>query len=306
MKPVIGFIGLGIMGRHMSAHLLQAGYALVAYDLNQEAIANAVALGASAANSCAGVAQHADVVISMVPDSPDVEQVALGETGVIQAARPGLVYIDMSTIAPQTAIRVAQALEAKGVRCLDAPVSGGEVGAKNAKLSIMVGGAADLLDKVRPILQCMGSTITHCGPSGAGQVVKACNQIQVALNLIGMAEAMVLGAKAGVDPAIVLQVLSGGYAQTRVMDVRGPRLIQGDFAPGFKSRFHYKDLNIIMETARAYHAVLPAAALAHQLFNALLAAERGELDHSAVITVIEDLSRCQARTHADGKSEAQI
>jgi len=301
MKPVIGFIGLGIMGRHMSAHLLQAGYAVAAYDLNPEAVANAVALGASAADSCAGVAQRADVVLSMVPDSPDVEQVALGETGVMRAARPGLIYVDMSTIAPQTAIKVARALEAKGVRCLDAPVSGGEVGAKNAKLSIMVGGAADLVDEVRPILQGMGSTITHCGRGGAGQVVKACNQIQVALNLVGMAEAMVLGAKAGVDPAIILQVLSGGYAQTRVMDVRGPRVIQGDFEPGFKSRFHYKDLNIIMETARAYNTVLPAAALAHQLFNALLAAGRGELDHSAVITVIEDLSKCQARTHMDTK-----
>jgi len=302
VKPVIGFIGLGIMGRHMSAHLLQAGYALVVYDLNPEAVANAAALGASAADSCFGVARRADVVISMVPDSPDVEQVALGETGVIRAARPGLIYVDMSSIAPQTAIKVAQALEAEGVRCLDAPVSGGETGAKNATLSIMVGGAADLLDEVRPILQCVGTTITHCGPSGAGQVVKACNQIQVALNLIGMAEALVLGAKAGVDPAIILQVLGGGYAQTRVMDVRGPRVVKGDFEPGFKSRFHYKDLNIIMETARAHNAVLPASALAHQLFNALLAAGRGELDHSAVITVIEDLSHAQARTKINAKA----
>jgi len=296
MKPVVGFIGLGIMGRHMSAHLLQAGYALVVYDLNPESVADAVALGASGADSCFSVAQQSDVVISMVPDSPDVMQVALGETGVIRAARPGLIYVDMSSIAPQTAVEVAQALAAKGVRCLDAPVSGGETGARNASLSIMVGGPIDLLNEVRPIFQHLGTTITHCGPNGAGQVVKACNQIQVALNILGMAEALVLGAKAGVDPAVILQVLGGGYAQTRVMDVRGPRVIKGDFEPGFKSRFHYKDLNIIMETARAHHVVLPASALAHQLFNALLAAGRGELDHSAVITVIEDLSQFQART----------
>ncbi|CAG0991700.1 partial 2-hydroxy-3-oxopropionate reductase, partial [Anaerolineae bacterium] len=223
-------------------------------------------------------------------------QVALGETGIIQSARPGLIYVDMSSIAPPTAVKVAQALGAKGVRCLDAPVSGGETGAKNATLSIMVGGPVDLLEELQPIFQCLGKTITHCGPNGAGQVVKACNQIQVALNFIGMAEAFVLGAKAGVDPAVILQVLSGGYAQTRVMDVRGPRVVKGDFEPGFKSRFHYKDLNIIMETARAYNVVLPASALAHQLFNALLAAGRGDLDHSAVITVIEDLSQFQART----------
>ena len=296
MKPVIGFIGLGIMGRHMSAHLLQGGYKLVVFDLNPKAVESAAALGASAADSCFAVAQQTDVVISMVPDSPDVEQVALGETGILHAARPGLIYVDMSSIAPQTAVRVAQALSAKGVRCLDAPVSGGETGAQNATLSIMVGGPIDLLEELRPIFQCLGKTITHCGPNGAGQVVKACNQIQVALNFVGMAEALVLGAKAGVDPSIILQVLSGGYAQTRVMDVRGPRIVKGDFEPGFKSRFHYKDLNIIMETARAHNVVLPASALAHQLFNALLAAGRGELDHSAVITVIEDLSHCQART----------
>lgn len=296
MKPVIGFIGLGIMGRHMTAHLLQAGYKLVVFDLNPKAVESAVTLGAQAADSCLAVAQQADVVISMVPDSPDVEQVALGETGIIQSARPGLIYVDMSSIAPPTTVKVAQALGAKGVRCLDAPVSGGETGAKNATLSIMVGGPVDLLEELQPIFQCLGKTITHCGPNGAGQVVKACNQIQVALNFIGMAEAFVLGAKAGVDPAVILQVLSGGYAQTRVMDVRGPRVVKGDFEPGFKSRFHYKDLNIIMETARAYNVVLPASALAHQLFNALLAAGRGDLDHSAVITVIEDLSQFQART----------
>jgi 2-hydroxy-3-oxopropionate reductase len=295
VKPRIGFIGLGIMGKHMAAHLLEAGYELVAYDIVEEALANIVGLGAGRGASCKDVASRVDVVISMVPDSPDVEKVALSEDGIMQAARKGLIYLDMSTISPQIAIRVSNELGKKGVRCLDAPVSGGEVGAKNAALSIMVGGPEDLFHEMLPVFQVMGKTITHCGGPGAGQIVKACNQIQVALNFVGLAEALVLGAKAGVDPAIIIKVLSGGYAQTRVMDVRGPRMIQGDFEPGFKSKFHYKDLNIIMETARALNVSLPATALTQQLFSALLAAGRGDLDHSAVLTLLEDLAKTQAR-----------
>jgi 2-hydroxy-3-oxopropionate reductase len=178
-------------------------------------------------------------------------------------------------------------------------VSGGEVGAQNAKLSIMVGGPSDLFEEVKPILGIMGGTVTLCGESGAGQTVKACNQIQVALNFVGMAEALVLGAKAGVDPAIIIQVLSGGYAQTRVMDVRGPMAIRGNFAPGFRSRFHYKDLNIIMDTATDLQVPLPATAVAHELFTALMATGRGELDHSAVLNIIEDMAGIQARTQQD-------
>jgi len=295
VKPRIGFIGLGIMGKHMSAHLLEAGHELAVYDVVEEALANIARLGAGRGTSCKDVASRVDVVISMVPDSPDVEKVALGEEGIIQAARKGLVYLDMSTISPQTAIQVSKELGKRGVRCLDAPVSGGEVGAKNAVLSIMVGGPEDLFQEMLPVFQVMGKTITHCGGPGAGQIVKACNQIQVALNFVGLAEALVLGAKAGVDPAIIIKVLSGGYAQTRVMDVRGPRMIQGDFEPGFKSKFHYKDLNIIMETAKALNVSLPATALTQQLFSALLAAGRGDLDHSAVLTLLEDLAKTQAR-----------
>jgi 2-hydroxy-3-oxopropionate reductase len=299
MKPRIGFIGLGIMGQHMAGHLMNAGYSLSVHDVRSEAVEPFVARGAARGASCADVASRSDVVISMVPDSPDVELVALGPGGIVEAARAGLIYVDMSSIAPATAIKVATALEKKGVECLDAPVSGGEVGAKNATLSIMVGGSERLLNQVLPILQVMGKTITHCGASGAGQTVKACNQIQVALNFIGMAEAFVLGAKAGVDPAVILKVLGGGYAQTRVMDVRGPHLIRGDFEPGFRSRFHYKDLNIIMETAKRLHVPLPATALAHELFAALLAAGRGDLDHSGVITILEDLAHVEARTHGE-------
>jgi len=296
MRTKIGFIGVGIMGLPMVGHLLKAGYDSVAYDLVPESLETAVELGAERGLSCADVAARTDVIISMVPDSPDVEAVALGPGGIHETARQGHTYIDMSTIAPAVAQQVAQELIVKGVRCLDAPVSGGDVGAKNATLSIMVGGDQALFDEVLPILEVMGKTITHCGGSGAGQTVKACNQIQVALNFVGMAEALVLGAKAGVDPAIVLEVLRGGYAQTRVMDVRGPRIVRGDFAPGFKSKFHYKDLNIIMETAKDNLVALPATAVAHELFSALLASGGGDLDHSAVIQVLESLAGVEART----------
>jgi len=297
-KETIGFIGLGIMGTPMSTHLLNAGHAVVVYDIVPESVERLVGMGAKAGPSSKDVASQADVVISMVPDSPDVEKVYLGPDGVLAGVKPGTLLIDMSTISPTTAIAVAQAAAGKGCQMLDAPVSGGDVGAKNATLSIMVGGDPAAFEQARPILEIMGKPVL-CGQSGAGQTVKACNQIQVALNFIGMAEALVLGAKAGVDPAIVVQVLSGGYAQSRVMDVRGPRIIKGDFAPGFRSRFHYKDLNIIRETARSYGCSLPAAALAHELFSAMQANGWGDLDHSAVIKVIEQLSNVEARTGDD-------
>ncbi|MCD4672652.1 MAG: NAD-binding protein [Anaerolineaceae bacterium] len=296
MKPKIGFVGVGIMGYHMASHLLDAGYEVVAYDVFEEMLKKIVAKGAEGASSCKEVAAKTDLVISMVPDSPDVEKVALGAEGIIEAAREGLIYVDMSTIAPGVAVKVAEELGKKGVRCLDAPVSGGESGAMNAALSIMVGGPEDLFNEVLPVFEIMGKTVTLCGDNGAGQTVKACNQIQVALNFIGMAEAFVLGAKANVDPAIILKVLSGGYAQTRVMDARGPKLIRGEFEPGFKSKFHLKDLNIIMETAKELNVPLPCTAVARQLFNAMIASGRGDLDHSAVINIIEDLAKIEART----------
>lgn len=297
-QPIIGFIGLGIMGRPMAGHLLKAGYSLVVHDLNRQAVAALVAAGAAEAFSPKEVAARSDVIITMLPDSPDVEAVALGPDGLIEGVRPGTLYADMSTIAPTTAVKVANALAAKGVRCLDAPVSGGEVGAINATLSIMVGGAEADFEAMRPIFEKLGKTITLCGPNGAGQIVKACNQIQVALNILGMAEALVLGAKAGVDPAIIHKVLSGGYAQSRVADVRGPKVIQGDFQPGFKARFHFKDLNIILKTGNDYGVPLPVTSLVHELFAAVLAAGDGDLDHTAVIKVLEKLAGTEARTRA--------
>jgi len=296
MKQKIGFIGLGIMGRHMASHLLEAGYPLFVYDINPGAVKELVQKGATACSNCRELTAKSELVISMVPDSPDVEKVALGKEGILEAAREGLIYADMSTITPATAVHVAEELGKMGVSCVDAPVSGGETGARNASLSIMVGGPRELFDALLPIFQVMGKTVTYCGKNGAGQTVKACNQIQVALNLVGMAEAFVLGSKAGVDPAIILQVLSGGYAQTRVMDARGPKVIKGEFEPGFKSRFHYKDLNIIMDTAKKLNVPLPGTAIAHELFAALMATGRGELDHSAVINIIEDLAGVEART----------
>jgi 2-hydroxy-3-oxopropionate reductase len=295
-KPKIGFIGLGIMGRPMAGHLLKAGYSLVVHDINRVPVQELAAAGAEEAHSPREVAQRSQWVITMLPDSPDVERVALGPDGLIEGVTKGILYADMSSIAPSTAVKVAQTLAARGVRCLDAPVSGGETGAINATLSIMVGGDAETFNEMHPMFEVLGKTITLCGPSGAGQIVKACNQIQVALNIVGMAEALVLGTKAGVDPAIIVQVLSGGYAQSRVMDARGQRVIHGDFQPGFRGRFHFKDLNIIMKTGNDYGVPLPVSSLVHELFAAMLAAGRGDLDHTGVITVLEDLAKVEART----------
>ena len=291
-KRTIGFVGLGIMGFPMAGHLLKAGHKIVAYDVVSAAMERGEAAGIIKGASCKDVASQADVVISMVPDSPDVKAVYLSEDGILAGVRPGTLLIDMSTISPVTAKDVTARAAEKGCPMLDAPVSGGEVGAQEARLSIMVGGEPEAFEQARPIFELLG-TPTLCGPSGSGQTVKACNQIQVALNFIGMAEALVLGAKAGVEPEIIIKVLSGGYAQTRVMDVRGPRIIKGDYAPGFRARFHYKDLNIIREAARAYGASLPAAALAHELFTSMVASGWGDLDHSAVVKVIERLSNCE-------------
>lgn len=299
-KPIIGFIGLGIMGRPMAGHLLNAGYNLVVLDKNPVPVNELIALGAKSVASPKEIAAQSDVMITMLPDSPDVETVTLEENGLIEGARAGSVHIDMSSIAPTSAVKVARALGKKGMRCLDAPVSGGQVGAQNATLSIMVGGEKDLFDEMLPIFQVMGKTVTLCGANGAGQIVKACNQIQVALNIAGMSEALVLGAKAGVDPAIILQVLSGGYAQNRVMDVRGPKVIKGDFQPGFKSRFHFKDLNIILKTGADYKVELPVSTTVHKLFAELLDAGGGDLDHTGLITVLEQMAKHEARTKPDG------
>ena len=296
MKEKIGFIGLGIMGQPMATNLLKSGYSLCVYDIRPEPVKVLSDLGAVGCSSIGEACQDADIVFTMLPDSVDVELVYLGDSGVLETAKSGTILVDMSTIAPPTAIRVAFAADQKGCPMLDAPVSGGDVGAREGKLSIMVGGTAEFFERMQPVFNVLG-TATLCGDSGAGQIVKACNQIQVALNFIGMAEALVLGTKAGVDPAIIVKVLSGGYAQSRVMDVRGPRIIERDFEPGFKSKFHYKDLNIIRETGRSYAVPLPAAALAHEMFSEMIAKGRGELDHSGIVTISEDLAEIKVQKH---------
>ncbi len=291
-KERIGFVGLGIMGAPMAGHLLRGGHALLVYNRTRSKMEPLLAHGAEAGDSCRDLAARSDVVISMVSDSPDVEQVYLGEEGVLAGARPDTLLIDMSTIAPAVAVRVARAAARQGCPMLDAPVSGGDAGARDARLSIMVGGDTQTFERARPILELMGKPLL-CGPSGAGQTVKACNQTVTALHILAMSEALALAHKSGVDPALVLQVLSGGYAQSRILDARGPRVVQQDFAPGFKARLHYKDLNIVQDTAEAAGLRLPGVALVHDLFGDMLANGWGELDHSALIKVIEGLAKAE-------------
>lgn len=286
--PVIAFIGLGIMGRPMALNLLKAGYAVVAFNRSRAAVDALVAAGARAADSVAAAAEAADVVITMLPDTPDVAAVMRGPDGVFARARPGTLVIDMSTISPVVAAELATEAGACGLRCLDAPVSGGDKGAIAGTLSIMVGGSAEDFERARPFFAAMGKTIVHCGPAGAGQTVKACNQIVVALNIAALSEALVLGAKAGVNPATILEVLGGGLAQSRVLEMRGPNMVRGVFAPGFKAKLHYKDLGLILETARSHGVSLPLSGLVNQFFTELMAKGRGELDHSALLTLWEE------------------
>jgi len=295
-KTIIGFIGLGIMGKPMAHNLLKSGYSLVLCDIDPTRLVEFKDRGAKTARNPKEVAEQSQVMITMLPDSPDVEKVIAGENGLIEGVRADQLYIDMSTISPVVTRNLFRSLDAKGVHCLDAPVSGGETGAINATLSIMVGGDIEHFEKARPIFEALGKTITYCGPAGSGQIVKACNQVQVAFNLVGMAEAFTLGAKAGVDPAIILKVLSGGYAQTKVMDVRGSKVLVGDYQPGFKSRLHLKDLNIVSQTAQDVKCPLPVTGLIHELFTTMVAQGRGELDHSGIIIVLEDLAQVKVRS----------
>jgi 2-hydroxy-3-oxopropionate reductase len=292
MGERIGFIGLGIMGRPMARNLIKAGYEIVAHSRTRARVDELVAesSAATAASSPTEVAEQASVVITMLPDSPDVRDVVFGESGLVGAMQPGSLHIDMSTISPAVSVEVSDALRQKDVAALDAPVSGGEVGAINAALSIMVGGEAADVERAMPLFQAMGKTIVHVGGPGAGQTVKACNQIMVALNYAAMSEALVLGAKAGVDPEKLIQVLGGGLASSRVLELKGQKVIDRDFAPGFRIDLHRKDLAIALAAGRQQGVPLPATALVDQLFLALASAGRGDLDHSALITIYEDLA----------------
>ena len=295
-KPKIGFIGLGIMGKPMAGHLIDAGYDLVVHNRNRDAVDELVGKGATEAHSGREVAEQSDIVITMLPDSPDVESVALGEGGIIEGAHERLIFVDMSTIAPSVTTQVGEVLAQKGVQSLDAPVSGGDIGAQNATLSIMVGGAEDTFNTVKPLFDIMGQSAILCGPLGAGQTVKACNQILVAVTIAGVSEALTMGTKAGVDPIKIVQVLSGGLARCGVLENRGERMVNGDFDPGFRIRLHYKDLNIIQKTSNDFGVPLPVTSEVFELFKTAMIKGRGELDHSGLLTVIEDMSNIQART----------
>ena len=290
----IAFIGLGIMGKPMAKNLIKAGHDLTVFDIVQPAVEELEKLGASRARSSKEAASKGDLVITMLPDSPDVEKAFFGAEGIFEGIKAKSTYIDMSTISPVTTKKVAEAATTKQVRVLDAPVSGGEKGAIDATLTIMVGGDKQVFDDFLPVFQVMGKNIVHCGKIGSGQVVKACNQILVAGVLETASEALVLGAKAGVDPEIVLKVIAGGYAM-RVLDVRGPLVLKRDFKPGFKTRLHYKDLSIALAAGSEYGAPLPVTSIIHEMMGAMKVLGRGETDHSAVITLLEDLAKVEVK-----------
>lgn len=286
----VGYIGLGLMGKSMARNILKSGFPLVVHNRSQGAVEELTAEGAKPAASPSEVANQVDVVITNLPDSPDVEQVALGEAGIIEGAHNGLIFVDNSTIKPASARLIAETLGEKGILCLDAPVSGGDIGARQGTLAIMVGGPVEALEKVRPILEAMGKTITHVGDAGAGQIAKAANQIMVAAQMVAMGELLVFAKKSGADPKKVVKAIQGGAAQCWSLDVKPQRLFVGNREPGFKAYMQAKDLGIIMDTARVYGIPLVSASVHSQLFNAMLEMGMSEQDNSAVIGVIEHLA----------------
>jgi 2-hydroxy-3-oxopropionate reductase len=292
-KLKVGYVGLGIMGKAMARNILKAGYTVVVHNRSRGAVMELVAEGAIEAFSPKEVAEQADVVFTNLPDSPDVELVALGKDGIIEGAKKGLIFVDNSTIKPATARSVAEALGQKGVLSLDAPVSGGDIGAQKGTLAIMVGGPAEALEKVMPIFEVIGKKITHVGDTGAGQIAKACNQVMVAAQMVAMGELLVLAKKAGADPEKVVAAIQGGAAQCWTLDVKPARLFAGNRNPGFKAYMQAKDLGIVVDTAREYGTPLPSTSVNTQLFNAMLEMGMREMDNSAVVGVIELLANVE-------------
>jgi 2-hydroxy-3-oxopropionate reductase len=286
----IGFIGLGIMGRPMTRNLLNAGYAVTVFNRSPEAVAELAMAGATIAQSPAELAQQVDVVISCVADSPDVEAIVLGDQGIIHGVRSGMLYIDMSTIAASVSRKICTVLQEQGVSALDAPVSGGDIGAQQGTLSIMVGGEAAAFDRALPIFQVLGQNIIHVGDSGAGQITKACNQIVVALTVQAVAEALTLAKKSGVDPSKVREALLGGFAQSRVLEVHGAKMLDRNFNPGFKLDLFRKDINLVLQTAKELNLPLMGSHQIAPLMDALLAQGKGELDFIAVLELYEMLA----------------
>jgi len=286
----IAFIGLGIMGTPMAIHLAEAGHAVAGYNRTPEKAAPLVAAHGRAAESIADAVRDADVVCVMVPDSPDVQQVLAGEHGVFATAKPGTLIIDFSTIRPDVTVELARQARASGFRLLDAPVSGGEGGAVNATLSIMVGGEAEDFEAARPVFDTVGKTIVHVGPSGSGQTVKAANQLIVAANIQALAEAVVFLEAYGVDTEAALQVLGGGLAGSKALEQKRDNMLSRSFKPGFRIELHHKDLGIVTAAAREVGVVVPVGGLVAQLMASARAAGDGSLDHSALLRGVERLS----------------
>lgn len=299
MADRVGFIGLGVMGKPMARHLLRGGYELVVLNRSRAPVDELAAEGATPASSPREVAERSDVVVTMLPDSPQVRAVVGGDDGILDGAAPGDLVVDMSTISPCVSRELAGAAAERGVRMLDAPVSGGEIGAIEARLSIMVGGAEEDFGRARPLFELLGSPL-RVGEAGAGQVVKACNQIVVALNIEALSEALVLGSKAGVDPALAIEALSRGLAGSRVMDTKGANMLEHDFKPGFRVDLHRKDLGIALAAAREHGVPLPVTALVDQMLGELQVKGHGGDDHSALVGVVEDAARHRVGAAAPG------
>jgi 2-hydroxy-3-oxopropionate reductase len=291
VADAVGFIGLGIMGRPMAKNLMDAGYELVVHNRSPEKAEKLAEEGATAAGSPREVAEACDVVITMLPDSPDVEAVVAGEGGVLDGIRDGALLVDMSTISPVVTEELSERLREKGASMLDAPVSGGDVGAIEGALSIMVGGSEEDFERARPLFDVMGKVATHVGPTGAGQVVKACNQIVVALTIEAVSEALVLGSKGGVAPEKLVEALSGGLAGSAVMEAKKEKFFSHDFEPGFRIELHHKDLGIALAAGREYGVALPVTAIVDQMFEVSKARGRGDRDHSALLTLLEEAAQ---------------
>ena len=291
----IGFIGLGIMGKPMAKNLLKAGYELVVFDINQDAVNEVVAAGAKSAPTSKDVAAQSEVVITMLPNSPHVKAAVLGANGVLEGAKPGLVLIDMSSIAPLASQEIAAAVAKKGVEMLDAPVSGGEPKAIDGSLSIMVGGKKELFDRSTELLSKMGKSVVLCGDVGAGNTTKLANQIIVALNIAAVSEAFVLATKAGVDPELVFNAIRGGLAGSTVMEAKAPMIMAGNFKPGFKIDLHIKDLANAIETGHDVGVPLPLTASVMEILQALKVDGKGQNDHSGIAMYYEKLAKVEAR-----------
>ena len=291
----LGFIGLGIMGKPMAGQFLKAGHEVSAYDLNPAAVQELVSKGALACRSSREVAQKSEIIFIIVQDTPDVEAVLYGREGLAEGLKAGSIVVDMSSISPIATKEFAKKLGAMKVKMLDAPVSGGQVGAENASLSIMVGGEAEVFEKIKPYFQLMGKNIVHVGGNGDGQTCKVANQIVVALNIEAVAEALLFASKAGADPVKVRAALMGGFAHSRILELHGEKMLRRTFNPGFRIRLHQKDLNLALQSARSMGLSLPNTATAQELFNAVAAQGGIDLDHSAMLLALEKLANHEVK-----------